>query len=42
MKDNGIEKVMHEGFGDNKGKIQLEIEKCIFEPIWRSDISGSF
>ena len=40
IRDNGREKVTHEGLGDDEGGVQLEIEECTFEPIWRSDAGG--
>ena len=40
MRDNGREKVTHEGLGDDEGGAQLEIEERTFEPTWRSDAGG--
>ncbi len=42
IEQNRKEKNIHEGLGNNKEKVQLEIEEQTFEPKWKSDVSNYF
>lgn len=42
IRENRKKKNVYEGLRNNEGKFQLEIEKRISEPKWKSDISDYF